>query len=113
MCKQNSLHPSPQESDWSDGDWTGAHTTTQKETGETNLFSDWDLPKPQSEPDSKPEVHKLNIDKINLEQNSSKEEWIEVTDSLIPPPTTSEEEEKAPIEEMTEAEMRYQQEEEK
>ena len=24
FCKQNILHPSPQESDWSDGDWTGA-----------------------------------------------------------------------------------------
>ena len=47
------LHP---ESDWSDEDWTGAHKSTQKETGETNLLSDWDLPKPQSDPDSKLEV---------------------------------------------------------
>ena len=88
-----------------------------KETGETNLLSDWDLPKPQSEPNSKPELDKLDIDKLHLEQDSPKEEWIEVNDSLIPLPTTSKEEEKATmeetIEEMMEAEKKYQQEEEK
>ena len=36
ICKQNNPHPLPQESDWSDEDWTGAHKNTQK-TGETNL----------------------------------------------------------------------------
>ena len=44
FCKQNVAHLSPQESDWSDGDWTGAHKNTQNETGEINLLSDWDLP---------------------------------------------------------------------
>ena len=52
FCKQNILHPSPQESDWSDEDWTGARKNAQKETGETNLLSDWDWPKLQSEPNS-------------------------------------------------------------
>ena len=85
FCKQNILHPSPQESDWSDRDGTGTHKTTQKETGETNLLSDWDLPKPQSESDRKPEVDKLDIDKLNFEQDSPKEEWIEITDLLTPP----------------------------
>ena len=56
--KQNILHPSPQKSDWSDDIWTRAHKNTQKETGETNLLSDWDLPKPQSDPDSRPEGDK-------------------------------------------------------
>ena len=27
-CKQSVLHPSPQESDWSDEDWTGGHSKT-------------------------------------------------------------------------------------
>ena len=71
------------------------------------------MPKSQSEPDSKLEVDKLDIDKLYLEQDSPKEEQIEVTDSLIPSPTMSEEEEKAIREEMMEAETRYQQEEEK
>ena len=106
LCKQNVPHPSPQESDWSEEDWNGAHTSTQK-TGKTNLLSDWDSPKPQSEPNSRPEVDKLDIDKIHLEQDSPKEEQIEVTDSLILPPTTSKEEEKAITEEMTEVETRY------
>ena len=73
------------------------------------------MPKPQSEPNSKPEVDKLDLDKLLLEQDSPKEEQIEVTNSLIPPPTTSKEEEKATIEKamegMTEAENKYQQEE--
>ena len=60
------------------------------------------MPKPQSEPHSKPEVDKLDIDKLHLEQDSPKEEKIKVTDLLIPPPMTSEEEEKTMTEEMME-----------
>ena len=90
-----------------------------KETGKANLLSDWDVPKPQSEPNSKPEVDKLDIDKLHLEQDSPKEEQIKVTDSLIPLPTTSEEEAKATMqetmeetmEEMMEEKKKYQQEE--
>ena len=63
-------HSLPQESDWSDEDWDGTKAKAQKETGETNLLSDWDLPKPQSEPNSKPKVDKLDIDKLHVEQNS-------------------------------------------
>ena len=66
FCKQNVSHASPQESDLSDRDWTGAYKTTQKETRETNLLSNWNSPKPQSEPASKLEVGKLDIDKLNL-----------------------------------------------
>ena len=71
------------------------------------------MPKPQSEPNSKPEVDKLEIGKLHLEQDSPKEEKIEVTDSLILPLTMSKEEEKAITEEVMEAETKYQQEEEK
>ena len=75
------------------------------------------LPKPQSEPNSKPEVDKLDIDNLYLEHDSPKEEKIEVTDLLVPPPTTNKEEEKAMMHEMTEetmeemmeAEKKYQQ----
>ena len=81
------MHPSPQESDWSDRDWTGRHTNTQKQTGETSLLPQWYLPKPQSNPNSKPEVDKINMDKINLKHDNPQEELIQVTDLLILPPT--------------------------
>ena len=93
------LHPSPQESDWSDKDWIGAHTSTQKETGVTNLLSDWDLPKPQSESNSKPEVDTLDMDKLDLEHDNPQEEKIQVTDMMILP-LTLDREEKAKTEKM-------------
>ena len=63
------------------------HTNTQKQTGETNILSNWDLLKPQSNLDYKPDVDKINVDKLSLEHDNSPEEQIQVTDSLIPPPT--------------------------
>ena len=123
FCKQGTQHRSPQESDWSSKDWDGTKTETKKETGETNLLSDQDWPKPQSEPDPRTEVDKLHIDKLHIEQDSPKEEQVEVTDLLIPLPTS--EEEKATMEgtmgetmeetmeELTVDEKRYQLEEEK
>ena len=80
---------------------------------------DWDLPKPQSEPDPRTEVDKLDIGKLHIEQDSPKEEQIKVTDSLMLLPMS--EEEKATMErimeetmgELTEANKRYQLEEEK
>ena len=33
FCKQSVPHPSPQESGWTDEDWTGGHTQTQKPAG--------------------------------------------------------------------------------
>ena len=92
FCKQASPHSLPQESDWTDKDWTGDQTKTQKPVGETNLMSDLDLPSPQYNPDWKPEeVDKINIDKLGLDPDNPQEELLQVTDSLIPPPTTEEE----------------------
>ena len=112
FCKQSIQHPSPQQSDWSDRDWTGGHADTQKKTGETNLLSDWDLPKSQSYLDSKLEVDKINMDRLSLKHDNLPEEQIQVTDLLIPPPTMDEEE-KATTEKKMDVERRYQQEEEK
>ena len=50
ICKQSAPHSSPQESDWTDKDWTGEQTKTQKPVGDTNLMLDWDLPSPQYNP---------------------------------------------------------------
>ena len=52
------------------------------------------------------------MDKVCLEHDNPQEEQIQVTDLLIPPPTMDKEE-KATTEEKTDAETRYQQEEEK
>ena len=97
----------------------GTKTGTKKETRETNLLSDWHSPKSQSEPDPTTDVDKLDIDKLHIEQDSPQEIQDEVTDSLIQLPMS--EEEKATMGEMkeetmeglTEAEKRYQLEEEK
>ena len=88
LSKKGTPHPLPQKSDWSDEDWEETKAKAWNETVETNLLSDWDLPKPQSEHDLKLEIDKLDIDKPHIEQGSPKEEWIEVTNSLIPPPMT-------------------------
>ena len=62
-----------QESDWTDKDWTGEHSKTQKPGGETNLLSDWDSPSPQYNPNCKPEeLDKINIDRLSIDQTTHK-----------------------------------------
>ena len=57
-----------QESDWTDENWTGGQSKTQKPTGDTNLLSDWDLPSPQYIPNPKSgELDKINIDKLSID----------------------------------------------
>ena len=110
FCEQSVPHPSPQESDRTDADWTGEHTKTHKPAGETNLLSDWDLPSPQYTPNSKPEgIDRINIDKLSLDHDNPQEELIQVTNSLILPPTT---EEKTTAQEKTDVDTSNQQEEE-
>ena len=78
FCKQNILHPSPQESDWSDEDWTGGHTNTQKQTGRLTYYWTGTCPNPNLSPDSKPEVDKINMDKLSLEHDNPQEEQIQL-----------------------------------
>ena len=73
----------------------------------TSLLSDLDLPKPQSNINSDPEVDKMNMDKLSLEHDNPPEEEIQVTDSLIPPPTMDKGQ-KATKEEKMDAETKYQ-----
>ena len=55
----------------------GEQTEEQKPVEETNIMSDWDLPSPQYNPDSKPEeIDKINIDKLNLDQDYPQEELV-------------------------------------
>ena len=68
-------------------------------------MSDWDLPSPQYNPNSKPEeLGKINIDKLHLDPENPQEKLLQVTNSLISPPT-SEEEEKTTTQEETDIGM--------
>ena len=74
-----------------DGDWNGEKTKAKKLVGRTNHMSDWDLPSPQYNSDSKPEEKdKINIDSLNLAPDYPWEEVLQINNSLIPPPTTEE-----------------------
>ena len=117
-CEQNGLHPSPQELDWSRKDWDRTKAKRKEETKETNLVSDWDLPKPQPNINQKTHIDRMDFSKLHIGQNDPKEEQVEVTKSLIPLPKIDEK--KAPKEmtektdnELTKVEKRNQQEEEK
>ena len=106
--EQVALHPSPQELDWSSKDWDRTKAKRKEGTKETNLLSDWDLPKPQPDIDQKTDVDGLALSKLQIGQNDPKEEQVNVAELLIPLPTT-----KAPEEttektnnELTEVEKR-------
>ena len=91
FCKWSMQHPSTQESDWMDRDWNVEKTKAKKLVGETSHMSDWDLPSPQYNPDSKPEeIDEINIDRFNLYPDYPWEELLQIVNSLIPPSTTEE-----------------------
>ena len=114
-CKQGALHPSPQESNWSSKDWDRTKATRKEQTKETKLLLDWDLPKPQANINQKTDIDGLALGRLQIQQNVPKEEQVDVTESLIPLPTTKalEETTKKTDDELTRAEKRDQQEEEK
>ena len=74
-----------------DGDWNGEKTKPKKLVGETNYMSDWNLPAPQYNPNSKPEeIDKVNIDRLNLDPDYPREEALQIDNSVTPLPTTEE-----------------------
>ena len=66
FCKQGSLHPLPQESDWSSEDWDGTKPKRKEKSKETNLLSDWDLPKPQPNIGQKTDVDGMDLSKLHI-----------------------------------------------
>ena len=95
FCKQSAPYHSPPRAGWTDKDWNGKQTKTQKPAGDINLMSDWDLPSSQYNPNSKlEEFNKINIDKLGLDPDNPQEEPLQVTNSLIPPPMTEEADER-------------------
>ena len=114
-CKQGAPHPSSQESVWSIKDWDGTKAKRKEETKETNLLSDWDLPKPKPNINQKTDIDELALSKLQVGQNDLKEEQVNVTESLIPLLTTKalEEMTEKTDDELTKAEKRDQQEKEK
>ena len=113
-CKQSAPHPSPQESDWSSEDWD---ITEAKAREQTDTLIDFYEPRPQTESDKTTDIDEVAFSKLQIRQSNLKEELIEVTDSLIPPPlvmeTSGDMTGNANIEELSGAEKRHQQEEEK
>ena len=112
-CEQGALNPSLQELGWSSEDWDRTKT---KRKEETNLLTDWDLPKLQTDIDQKTDVDGLVLSKLQIGQNDSKEEQVNMAESFIPPLTTKAPEEmteKTDDDELTKVEKRDQQEEEK
>ena len=109
-CKQGALHPSPQDSS---EDWDGIKDKTKEQT---NSLMDYNVPKPQTDIDQKTDVNEIPFSKLPIRQSNPKEEPVEVTDSLNPPQLTKMPEdtvEKGDSNELSEAERKLKQEEEK
>ena len=83
-CGQVALHPSSQELDWSSKDWNFTKAKTKEES---NLLTDGNMPKLQTDIDQKMDVDEIPFSKLKIRQSDPKEEPVEVTDSLILPPT--------------------------
>ena len=113
-CKQGTLHPLPQESDWSSEDWD---STKAKAREQNKLLIDLDDPKPQTNMEQTMDIDEVTFSKLQIGQSNLREELLEVKKSLIPAPAPA----KAPEEvtgntdreELLEAEKRLQTEEEK
>ena len=101
-----------QELDWSSEDWDGTKTKVREQT---NTLTDYNTPRPQADIEQTTDVDEGAFSKLQIRQSDLKEEPIEVTDSLIPaPPTKTPEDmtERNDGEELSEAEIKLQQEEE-
>ena len=81
-CEQGVLHPSPQESDWSSKDWD---STKAKANEQTNLLTDNNMLKPQTDVDQRTDFNEIPFSKLQIRQNDLKEKPVEVTDLLILP----------------------------
>ena len=113
FCKPGALHLSPQESDRSSEDWDQTKAKSRQEAKETNLLSDWDLPKPQPAINQKTDIDGLVLSMLQIGQNDPKVEQVNATELLIPLPTTKAQAEmiEKTNDELTEAKKTDQQEE--
>ena len=113
-CKQGTLHPLPQNLDWSSKDWDGIKAKIKEKNKSQIDFSD---PKPKMDTKQTIDIDKVPFSKLQTGQDDQKEELLEVTESLVPPPSMTEASddtvENTNGEEMTEAERKLQKEEEK
>ena len=83
---------------------------------QTGTLMDNNTPKPQTDIDKATDIDKVAFSKLQIRQGHPKDELIEVTDSLIPPPLTETPGDmtgKNNSKELSEAERKLQQEEEK
>ena len=86
-CKQDPLHPSHQNSDWSSEDWK-SNKAKAKEQGKSPV--DFNDPKPQTSEEQTTDIDKVAFSKLQTGHSDLKGEPLEVMKSLIPPPSTKE-----------------------
>ena len=99
--------------DWPSEDWDG---TKAKAKEQTNSWTDNNMPKPWTDVDQMTDVDKIPFSKLQIRQNNPKEKLVEVAGSLLPPPMTKALEDtiqKNDHDDLSEAERKQQQEEEK
>ena len=113
-CKQGTLHPLPQDLDWSSEDWDRVKARIRQQTKSLIDFSD---PKPKTDAEQTMDIDEVPFSKLQIGQDAQKKEPLEVTESLVPPPSMTEASddtvEKTNGEEVMEAERKLQREEEK
>ena len=113
-CKQGAQHPSPQNSDWSSEDWDGNKAKTKEQNKSLIDLSD---PKPKTDMEWTMDIDERPFNELQIGQDDSKDEPLEVTESLVPTPqvteTSDDTAENTDEEELTEAERKLQREEEK
>ena len=81
-CEQDALHPSHQESDWSNEDWDG---TKARVRGQTDTLIDFNEPGSQTDNDKITDTNEVAFSKLQIGQSNPKEELIEMADPLILP----------------------------
>ena len=114
-CKQAAQHSLPQDSDWSSEDWDGNKAKTKEQSKSLIDLSD---PKPKMDTEHTKDIDEIPFSKLQVGQDYSKEEPLEVTELLVPPPLQVTETSDNTVEntngvDLTEAERKLQREEEK
>ena len=112
-CKQDIPHPSPVNSDWSSEDWDGNKAKAREQN---KSLIDFEALNQLTDAEKITDVYEIPLSKLQIGQDSHKEELLEVTESLVLLPSTltaSEDTTENTDEGLMEAEVKLQGEEEK
>ena len=75
-CKQGTLHPSPQDSNWSSEDWDSTKAKAKKQSKSLIYFND---PEPQTNTEKTMDIDEVAFSKLQIGQSNLKGEPLEVT----------------------------------